>query len=71
MVGTITGNNIRLVEITKYFMERKLNEMFYINIQDVYLDVNNIQSTQNKVIYLNKYLYGLKQSSKSFNHFMK
>ena len=36
MIGTISGNNMRLVDITKAFMERKLNERVYIEIPDGY-----------------------------------
>ena len=71
MIGTISGNNMRLVDITKAFMERKLKERVYIEIPDGYSEINSIKFTHNEVMKLNKDLYGLKQASKCFYDCMK
>ena len=60
MIGTISGNNMRLVDITKAFMESKLKERVYIEIPDGYSEINSIKFTHNEVMKLNKALYGLK-----------
>ena len=71
MIGTISGNNMRLVDITKSFMESKLKERVYIEIPDGYSEINSIKFSHNEVMKLNKDLYGLKQASKCFYDFMK
>ena len=71
MIGTISGNNMRLVDIKKAFVESKLKERVYIEIPDGYSEINSIQFTHNEVMKLNKALYGLKQASKCFYDWMK
>ena len=46
MVGTISLNNMRLLDIKKDFMERKINDRVYIEIPNGYSEVNNIKFIQ-------------------------
>ena len=61
-------NNVKLVliDITKAFLESKLKEDIYIEVPKGYSDVLKAENMSDKVIKLNRAVYGLKQESRCF-----
>ena len=60
------SDKLILVDITKAFLESTLKEDIYIEIPKGYKDVLKAENIDNKVIKLNKEVYGLKQASQCF-----
>ena len=66
IIGMKEDVKIVLVDVTKAFLESNLKEDIFIEIPKGYIQVLKAENIEDKVIKLNKAVYGLKQASRCF-----
>ena len=66
IIGMKEDVKLVLVDVTKAFLESNLKEDIFIEIPKGYIQVLKAENIEDKVIKLNKAVYGLKQASRCF-----